>query len=601
MLDNIRIQNKLFAGFAAIIALVVVLLWLTYGALQSLVDANRWDRHTAEVLLAVSELDNDVLETRAKLRNYWLFDTPANLQAVHQQWPDLEASLRVPLQLTVDNPAQQQRFARLQASLAEWRQNFFDPLIKLRETTQLSPAQLANEPLVSSMSAQVDGLRQQIQAIGDEERQLAAQRAGHTDVVRSQLTWTLLAGGTLCVLLAALIAWVLSRTLLRSINGLTDTVARISAGEAGARVQVRGRDELGQVGMAFNQMAQQIQDDHAREQALMQRLRADVDDLLGVVNKAAAGDLTGRTAVDGDDAIGQLARGLGKMIEDLRGMITKVQRAGIQVTSSTTEIAASSRQQEATSIEQAQTSVEVLSTTREIAANANALLKTMEEAVQVADETTHGAVQARTSLASMDGTMQRMVAATDSINAKLAALSEKSSHINKVLTTITKVADQTNLLSLNAAIEAEKAGEAGRGFSVVATEIRRLSDQTTAATDDIEQMLKDMNSAVSASVMGMDKFSEEIRRSVQEVGSVSDQLAGVIEDVQKLPARFDIVLEGMQSQAVGAVQIAETITQLNDSTQQTTEALKATSEAVQYLQQAAQDLQSSVATFAVNR
>lgn len=601
MLDNIRIQNKLFAGFAAIIALVVLLLWLTYSALQSLVDANIWDRHTAEVVLAVSELDNDVLETRAKLRNYWLFNTTANAEAVRQAWPDLEATLRVPQQLTADNAAQQQRFARLEAGLREWHQNTFLPLLKLRETTELSSAQLASEPLIAAMSGQIDALRQQIQAIADEERQLAAQRAGHTEVVRSQLTWTLLAGGTLCVLLAALIAWVLSRTLLRSINGLTDTVARISAGEAGARVQVRGRDELGQVGVAFNQMAQQIQDDHAREQALMQRLRDDVDDLLGVVNKAAAGDLTGRTAVGGDDAIGQLARGLSKMIEDLRGMITKVQRAGIQVTSSTTEIAASSRQQEATSIEQAQTSVEVLSTTREIAANANALLKTMEEAVQVADETTHGAVQARTSLASMDGTMQRMVAATDSINAKLAALSEKSSHINKVLTTITKVADQTNLLSLNAAIEAEKAGEAGRGFSVVATEIRRLSDQTTAATDDIEQMLKDMNSAVSASVMGMDKFSEEIRRSVQEVGSVSDQLAGVIEDVQKLPARFDIVLEGMQSQAVGAVQIAETITQLNDSTQQTTEALKATSEAVQYLQQAAQDLQSSVATFAVNR
>lgn len=601
MLDNVRIQNKLFAGFAAIIALVVLLLWQTYAALQSLVDANHWDRHTAEVLLAVSELDNDVLETRATLRNYWLFNTPANDRAARQAWPDLEASLQVPQQLTADNASQQQRFDRLKAGLEEWRQNSFEPLLKLRETTPLTSEQLANEPLMSTMSSQADGLRQQIRAIGDEERRLAAQRAGHTNLVRDQLTRTLIAGGALCVLLAAMIAWLLSRNLLRSIRGLTDTVARISAGESGARVKVRGRDELGQVGLAFNQMAQQIQDDHAREQALMQRLRDDVDDLLGVVNKAAAGDLTGRTAVSGDDAIGQLARGLGKMIDDLRGMLTKVQRAGIQVTSSTTEIAASSRQQEATSIEQAQTSVEVLSTTREIAANANALLRTMEEAVQVADETTHGAVQARTSLASMDATMQRMVAATDSINAKLAALSEKSSHINKVLTTITKVADQTNLLSLNAAIEAEKAGEAGRGFSVVATEIRRLSDQTTAATDDIEQMLKDMNSAVSASVMGMDKFSEEIRRSVQEVESVSDQLAGVIEDVQKLPARFDIVLEGMQSQAVGAGQIAETITQLNDSTQQTTEALKATSEAVQYLQQAAQDLQSSVATFSVTR
>ncbi|WP_288405716.1 methyl-accepting chemotaxis protein [uncultured Pseudomonas sp.] len=601
MLNNIRIQNKLFAGFAAIIALVVLLLWLTYAALQSLVDANRWDRHTAEVLLSVTALDNNLLETRARLRTFWYSGASADADTARQALTSLTAAVRVPQQLTQDNASQQQRFARLSADLDNWRQNTFEPLLRLRETGNLSPAQLANEPLVTALSTQVTNLRQQIQGIGDEERRLSAQRAGHTEEVRDQLTWTLVAGGTFCVLLAALIAWLLSHHLLRSIRRLTDTVARISAGDSGARVQVLGRDELAQVGLAFNQMAQQIQDDYAREQALMHRLRADVDDLLGVVNRAAAGDLTGRTSVTGDDAIGQLARGLSKMIEDLRGMIAKVQRAGIQVTSSTTEIAASSRQQEATSIEQAQTSVEVLSTTREIAANANALVRTMEEAVQVADETTQGAEQARSSLASMDGTMQRMVAATDSINAKLAALSEKSSHINKVLTTITKVADQTNLLSLNAAIEAEKAGEAGRGFSVVATEIRRLSDQTTAATDDIEQMLKDMNSAVSASVMGMDKFSEEIRRSVQEVASVSDQLAEVIEDVQKLPARFDIVLEGMQSQAVGAGQIAETITQLNDSTQQTTEALKATSEAVQYLQQAAQDLQSSVATFSVTR
>ncbi|ALZ85206.1 chemotaxis protein [Pseudomonas oryzihabitans] len=601
MLNNIRIQNKLFAGFAAIIALVVLLLWLTYASLQSLVDANRWDRHTAEVLLSVTALDNNLLEARAKVRNYWYSGAAADAEVARQALPLLMAAVRVPQRLTQDNPEQQQRLARLTADLDSWRQQTFEPLLRLRDTGNLSPAQLANEPLITALISQVAAMRQQIQSIADDERHLSAQRADHTEEVRSQLTWTLVAGGSFCVLLAALIAWLLSHHLLRSIRALTDTVARISAGESSARVKVQGRDELGQVGLAFNQMAQQIQDDHAREQALMQRLRADVDDLLGVVNKAAAGDLTGRTAVSGDDAIGQLARGLGKMIEDLRGMIAKVQRAGIQVTSSTTEIAASSRQQEATSIEQAQTSVEVLSTTREIAANANALVRTMEEAVQVADETTNGAVQARTSLTSMDGTMQRMVAATDSINAKLAALSEKSSHINKVLTTITKVADQTNLLSLNAAIEAEKAGEAGRGFSVVATEIRRLSDQTTAATDDIEQMLKDMNSAVSASVMGMDKFSEEIRRSVQEVASVSDQLAEVIEDVQKLPARFDIVLEGMQSQAIGAGQIAETITQLNDSTQQTTEALKATSEAVQYLQQAAQDLQSSVATFSVTR
>ena len=92
--------------------------------------------------------------------------------------------------------------------------------------------------------------------------------------------------------------------------------------------------------------------------------------------------------------------------------------------------------------------------------------------------------------------MRQVMDAAGSINAKLAVLNEKAGNINQVVTTITKVADQTNLLSLNAAIEAEKAGEYGRGFAVVATEIRRLADQTAVATYDIEQMVKEIQSAV---------------------------------------------------------------------------------------------------------
>ena len=120
--------------------------------------------------------------------------------------------------------------------------------------------------------------------------------------------------------------------------------------------------------------------------------------------------------------------------------------------------------------------------------------------------------------------MRQVMEAAGSINAKLAVLNEKAGNINQVVTTITKVADQTNLLSLNAAIEAEKAGEYGRGFAVVATEIRRLADQTAVATYDIEQMVKEIQSAVSAGVMGMDKFSEEVRRGMQEVQQVGGQL-----------------------------------------------------------------------------
>jgi methyl-accepting chemotaxis protein WspA len=165
------------------------------------------------------------------------------------------------------------------------------------------------------------------------------------------------------------------------------------------------------------------------------------------------------------------------------------------------------------------------------------------------------------------------------------------------VTTITKVADQTNLLSLNAAIEAEKAGEYGRGFAVVATEIRRLADQTAVATDDIEQMVKEIQSAVTAGVMGMDKFSEEVRRGMLEVQRVGEQLSQIIQNVQELAPRVESVNEGMQAQATGAEQITEALGQLSDAAQQTVESLRQSKQVIDGLNQAASGMRGGVSRF----
>ena len=141
----------------------------------------------------------------------------------------------------------------------------------------------------------------------------------------------------------------------------------------------------------------------------------------------------------------------------------------------------------------------------------------MQEVSGVADDSASLAAKGQSSLSRMEDTMRHVMDAAAGINDKLGVLNEKAGNINQVVTTITKVADQTNLLSLNAAIEAEKAGESGRGFSVVATEIRRLADQTAVATYDIEQTVKEIQSAVTAGVMGMDKFTDQVRRGMQEV------------------------------------------------------------------------------------
>ena len=159
------------------------------------------------------------------------------------------------------------------------------------------------------------------------------------------------------------------------------------------------------------------------------------------------------------------------------------------------------------------------------------------------------------------------------------------------------MADQTNLLSLNAAIEAEKAGEYGRGFAVVATEIRRLADQTAVATYDIEQMVKEIQSAVAAGVMGMDKFSEEVRRGMQEVQQVGGQLSQVIQQVQALAPRVESVNDGMQAQATGAEQITQALTQLSEAAQQTVESLRQSGQAIDELNRVAIGLRGGVSRF----
>ncbi|CAN7483157.1 methyl-accepting chemotaxis protein [Pseudoduganella sp. LjRoot289] len=603
MLKDLSIKKKLYFGFGGILAILLALLVVAYNNFIALTDANRWDRHTMEVLVEADRIDNTTLEIQSLARGFFLNGNETGLQPLGGLEDKVRGHIAKAISLTSDNPQQQARFKQLDSLINDWLGNYVHKLIELRRSLAGQPDaadQLGRSPLLKDAFKVISGMNRVVDAAATEETRLSEVRAETTAGLREKMLIVLSAGGAACLVLGALIAYLLSQALLAPLNNLMQAVGRIAAGDQGARAAVISGDELGRVSTEFNSMAQAIQDSQAKELADTNLLRAKVDALLAVVSKAASGDLTGQVTVGGGDAIGQLGHGLATMFDNLRALLNNIQKAGIQVTTSATEIAASAKQQEATGVEQAQTSVEVLSTTREISSNTAQLLRTMEGATAVADYTTSATAEAQGNLKRMDETMQHMVSATDSISAKLAALSEKASNINSVLTTITKVADQTNILSLNAAIEAEKAGEAGRGFSVVATEIRRLADQTSVSTWDIEQMLKEMQSAVSASVMGMDKFSEEVRRSVGEVRQVTDQLSGVMDQVQKLAPQFDAVLQGMQSQAVGAQQITETMTQLNDATQQTVESLRSTSEAVHQLQYAAGDLQASVANFAVS-
>ena len=332
---------------------------------------------------------------------------------------------------------------------------------------------------------------------------------------------------------------------------------------------------------------------------LMRVITEPMQRIVRALETLRGGDLSVRMNLERNDEFGAVETGFNEMVSELTGLVSQAQRSSVQVTTSVTEIAATSKQQQATATETAATTTEIGATSREIAATSRDLVRTMTEVTTAADQASVLAGSGQQGLARMEETMHQVMGAADLVNNKLAILNEKAGNINQVVVTIVKVADQTNLLSLNAAIEAEKAGEYGRGFAVVATEVRRLADQTAVATYDIEQMVREIQSAVSAGVMGMDKFSEEVRRGMFEVQQVGEQLSQIIHQVQALAPRVLMVNDGMQAQATGAEQINHALAQLSDASSQTVESLRQASFAIDELSQVAVGLRGGVSRFKV--
>ena len=336
------------------------------------------------------------------------------------------------------------------------------------------------------------------------------------------------------------------------------------------------------------------------------RIVRPVESIIAIAKDIARGNIHGaKRAFDSmpcaaHDETRDLHEAVKEMTGSLHSLVSQVQRSGIQVTSASTQIAASARQLEETVSRQTESTSEVVAESKQISDTSQSLAQTVSRVRSTTVETAGRAAGGRDDIAALESTMQQLQDATGSISSKLAIIREKAGRIDSIVTTINKVADQTNLLSLNASIEAEKAGEYGLGFAVVAREIRKLADQTAVATYDIEQMIREMQAAVSAGVMEMDKFTSEIRQGAAGIEKISDELETVIAQIEELPPRFEEINNGMQHQSRGAHQISQAMLQLGSATGQTLESLREFKGAADQLNDAAQGLQHEVSRFKVS-
>ncbi len=311
----------------------------------------------------------------------------------------------------------------------------------------------------------------------------------------------------------------------------------------------------------------------------------------------ADADLTVRLNIQSKDEVGILAGHIDHFVDKIASVLGGVKNATDSLGGTAVEMYATSKQQETTIHHFGASTTEIAAAVRQITVTGNELVNTMSEVEGVAKNSAGLAAASRSGLIEMKSVMQHLADQSASISEKLEQINSKTKDISGVVVTITKVADQTNLLSVNAALEAEKAGEHGRGFLVVAREIRRLADQTASATLDIEHTVKHMQSAVSSGVMEMDKFASQVTNSVNQVETVGQTLTTIIESVEVMKNQFGSVSQGMNSQNLGAKQIGEAMGNLSDNVKVTIQSLGEFTKAADQMKNSVGALNNEVVRF----
>ncbi|HEX2981947.1 MAG TPA: methyl-accepting chemotaxis protein [Ignavibacteriales bacterium] len=438
----------------------------------------------------------------------------------------------------------------------------------------------------------------------------------------SRRTNLLILTSLLVFVIGLCIIYLLCHYLTKKIKLLKDGALKIGAGDLSTSINVASSDEIGQLAEALRTMARNIK--QASDSLMEEKIKAEkatqesdtqkdnfakerdylsgkVDQLLIEMRKFADGDLTVKLESENkNDVIGKLFEGFNEVVGQIRQIIINVMNSVSATTSAATEISVSSEEMARGALAQESQTAEVAGAIDEIT---KTIVETSMNSSMASDAAQNAGRIAKEGGAAVNQTIEGMNRIAEVVKKSaetVQSLGSNSSQIGEIIQVINDIADQTNLLALNAAIEAARAGEQGRGFAVVADEVRKLAEKTTKATKEIAVMINIIQKDTAEAMSSMSSGTLEVEKGKQLADKSGESLKQIIISSQQVVDIITKVADASREQSASSEQISRNIEGISSITKETASGVQQVAGAAHDLSKLTETIQTLISKFKIN-